>query len=65
MKRVKSMTAWADVGSHGGIFEFAVGPVGDRYPYLLHIFSKPLDPHLVKVRITPVVKTIRKRKRKN
>lgn len=52
-KRMKTMIGYADVGSHGGIFEFSIGPVADRYPNLLQIYSKPL-PGLVPVKITAV-----------
>jgi hypothetical protein len=48
----KSMIAWADIGSHGKIFEFVSGPVAERYPHLLHIYSKKLTPYLVRVKIT-------------
>lgn len=52
-KRVKTHKAWADVGSHGGIFAFEPGGrVGDRYPNLLHIFTKQHTPDLVPVTIT-------------
>jgi hypothetical protein len=50
-KKVQPMRAWADVGSHGGIFEFVEGPIADRYPTLLQIYSKP-SPGLVEVRIS-------------
>lgn len=48
----KSLVGWADVGSHGKIFEFIGGVVGDRYPHLLHIYSKKVTSDLKKVRIT-------------
>lgn len=52
MKRVKPMRAWADVGSHGGIFAFMDGPVADRgYEGLLHIFKDKVTPDLVEVEI--------------
>jgi hypothetical protein len=51
---MKTMNAWADVGSHGGIFEFIGGPVGRQYPNLLNIYSKKLTPNLVPVRITMI-----------
>lgn len=37
----KKITAWADVGSNGGIFEFQSGPVATRYPHLMHVYSQP------------------------
>lgn len=48
--KLKPKYAWADVGSHGGIFEFFSGPVADRYPGLLHIFRRR-GPGLVRVKI--------------
>ncbi len=40
------MRAYADIGSHNGIFMFDMGPVGDRYPTLLHIYKKRLTKEL-------------------
>ena len=37
--RKRSVKAWADVGSHGGIFVFEVGYVAALYPRLLHIYD--------------------------
>jgi len=37
------LKAFADVGSHGGIFEFCDGPVALRYPGLLQIYTTPGD----------------------
>ena len=48
MKKIK---AWADVGSHGGIFVFSSGPVADRYPGLLHIYETQVTKDLVPVEI--------------
>ena len=53
MVKVKKHIGYADVGSHGGIFYFQHGPVGDRYPGLLHIYKTQLTPDLVPVYITP------------
>lgn len=51
-KKVKTHIAYADVGSHGGIFMFDMGLVADKHPTLLHIYRKKVTPDLVKVRIT-------------
>lgn len=50
LPKEKEIIAWADVGSHCGIFMFEAGPVADKYPYLMHIYNKPL-PGLRKIRI--------------
>lgn len=54
IQKVKVHRGWADVGSHGGIFAFTKGPVGDSYPGLLHIFKDKVTPDLVEVKISPV-----------
>lgn len=54
MRKMKPMKAWADVGSHGGIFEFAIGNIADRYPHLLQIYSKQVTPDLIPVKIIPI-----------
>ena len=54
MRKFKPMVAYADVGSHGGIFEFSIGPTATRYTSLLHIYSKQISPDLIPVRITRV-----------
>ena len=53
MKKVKKHKAWADVGSHGGIFVFTAGPIADKYPWLMHIYDKKLDDSLVPVWVIP------------
>lgn len=50
-KRKRTLKGWADLGSHGRVFEFIGGPVGERYPNLLQIYSKK-SPGLVPVTIT-------------
>jgi len=42
IKKLRRMRAYADIGSHGGLFMFGLGPVGDKYPTLLHIYKKRL-----------------------
>jgi hypothetical protein len=42
---------WADISSRGRIFEFDSGPVGDRYPHLMHIYSEQVTPDLKRVEI--------------
>jgi hypothetical protein len=44
--KVKRVRAYADIGSHNGIFMFETGPVGDKYPTLLHIYHKRVTPDL-------------------
>lgn len=54
IKKIKRVRAYADIGSHNGIFEFGVGPVASRYPNLLHIFSKKdkgLTPVIIEYKI--------------
>jgi len=48
----KTVKAFADVGSHGGIFEFQSGPVADRYPGLMQIYSEQITRDLIPVTIT-------------
>lgn len=60
-KQVKAVRGWADVGSNGGIFEFQLGPVAQRYPYLMHIYSKQITSDLVEVLITPITPTKKKK----
>ena len=55
--KVKTHIGYADVGSHGGIFMFELGPVANRYPSLLQIYRKKVTPDLIKVRITQYEKT--------
>ena len=50
--KTKKIKAWADVGSHGGIFVFEVGPVAQEYPSLLHIYKRKISKDLVPVTIT-------------
>ena len=50
-RKVKAMDAWADVGSHGGIFVFEAGPVALHYPRLMHIYDRQVTRDLVPVRI--------------
>lgn len=57
MKKEKKLIGYADIGSHGKIFEFISGPVGDKYPNLLHVYSKKITPDLVRVKIIYEVKT--------
>ena len=55
VKRMKVHKAWADVGSHGGIFEFFSGfGIGGRYPHLLHVYSKKVTKDLVRVEIREI-----------
>lgn len=53
-RKVKTHIAYADVGSHGGIFMFDMGKVAEAYPTLLHIYRKKVTKDLIKVRITQV-----------
>lgn len=55
-KRMKPLKAYADVGSHGGVFMFDIGPVADRYPTLLHIYKTKVTSDLVPVVIREVKK---------
>lgn len=48
-----AVTAYADVGSHGLVFEFAAGPVHSAYGPLLHIWSQRMSPDQVEVIIRP------------
>ena len=59
--KVKRMVAYAEVGSHGGIFEFVAGPISKCYPTLLHIYRTPVIGDLVPVEIRPL-RTPAKRK---
>jgi hypothetical protein len=44
--KVKRVRAYADIGSHNGIFMFDVGYVGIAYPTLLHIYRKKVTKDL-------------------
>jgi hypothetical protein len=52
MKPIKSgykrkiMRVYIDVGTHGGVFEFLAGPVGNNYPHLLHVYRKQVTEDL-------------------
>jgi hypothetical protein len=48
----KTMKAWADVGSHSGIFYFDGGDIADRYPTLLMIYKDKVASYLKEVTIT-------------
>lgn len=48
----KTVKAFADVGSHGEIWHFATGPVAERYPHLMQIYTERVTPDLVPVIIT-------------
>jgi hypothetical protein len=45
-KKIKRMRAYADIGSHNGVFMFDSGPVADRYPKLLHVYKEKVTPDL-------------------
>lgn len=51
---MKPIIAYADVGSHGGIFKFDGGAIAQRYPDLLHIHYTRVTPDLVPVLIVPL-----------
>lgn len=48
MKKLKEkrMRVYVDIGSHGGVFMFDIGPVGSKYPTLLHVYRKKVAPYL-------------------
>lgn len=53
-KKIKRIRAYADIGSHNGIFEFCAGPVAERYPKLMHVYSKKspgLKPVIIEYKI--------------
>lgn len=62
-KKIKPMIAYADVGSHGGIFMFESGKVADSYPTLLQIYKDKLSEELVPIQITPVKRKVKRRKK--
>ena len=45
----KRVRGYADIGIHGGIFVFEMGPVASRYPKLMHIYHKKISKHLIPV----------------
>lgn len=47
-KGKKTVRAWADIGSHGGIFAFANG----NYPGMMHIYETQVTKDLKPVTIT-------------
>lgn len=53
----KQFKAYADIGSHGGIFEFISGPVAMSYPHLMHIYSEKISSNLIEIKITYDIKT--------
>jgi len=48
----KTIRAYADVGSHGGIFYFEMGNIAERYPTLMQIYRKKICKGLTPVKIT-------------
>ena len=48
-KKLKRMRAYADVGSHGGIFMFIGGYIGSDYPGLLHVYKNKITKDLIPV----------------
>ena len=42
----KRMRVWVDIGRHGGVYCFDMGPVSKKYPSLLHVFYKKVSPDL-------------------
>jgi len=50
-KKTKRMRAYAEIGSHGGIFMFDAGFVAERYPTLLHIYKKKVTKDLKPITI--------------
>jgi hypothetical protein len=48
----KTIRAYADVGSHGGIFYFDMGNIAERYPTLMQIYRKKICKGLTPVKIT-------------
>jgi len=47
IKKQKRMKVYVDVGSHGKVFEFLLGPTATRYPHLLHVYKKRLHKSLI------------------
>lgn len=45
-KKERRMRVWVDAGSHGYPFMFEMGPVGVRYPKLLHVYRDKVTPDL-------------------
>ena len=52
MTKTKIIKAYADIGSHGGIFMFEGGRTGSNYLTLLHIYKKKVTKDLIPVTIT-------------
>lgn len=50
-KKVRKVEGWAEVGSHGGIFEFVGGDLGESFKHLMCIYSKKVTSDLIKVEI--------------
>lgn len=45
-KKEKRMRVYVDIGSHGGVFMFDMGPTGSKYPTLLHVYRRKIAPEL-------------------
>ena len=45
-KKEKRTRVYVDIGSHGGVFMFESGPVGNLYPTLLHVYRRKITPDL-------------------
>lgn len=45
-KKEKRMRVYADIGSHGGVFEFIGGEIANKYPTLLRVYRKKITPDL-------------------
>lgn len=59
MTKTRKVKVFVDVGSHGGVFVFAVGPVAARYPGLMHIYDRKA-PGLLPATLTYAVRKTKK-----
>lgn len=51
-KKLYTMTAYADIGSHKKIFMFSGGNIAEKYPTLLHIYLQKVTPDLIPITIS-------------
>lgn len=52
VKKIRKIKVWVDVGSHGYVYSFGIGPVANRYPNLMHVFDQKMSDSLIPATLT-------------
>jgi hypothetical protein len=50
-RKVRIIKAWADVGSHDGVFIFESGPIYSMYGPVMHVYASNCVPGLTPIEI--------------